>query len=59
MRAGHEESFDKARLRELYQTHSAYARAVADNVARLVATRVLMKQDGDDLIEEAKKASIP
>src|ERR1019366_7150985 len=52
--AGHEAPFDQARLRELYPTQAAYVRAVTDDVAKLVAQRVLTKEDGDDLIAEAK-----
>ena len=56
---GEEAPFDKARLKELYPTQAAYVRAVTDDVARLMAQRVLTKQDGDDLIAEAKRTAVP
>ena len=57
--AGHEAPFDKARLASLYPTQAAYVRAVTEDVARLVAQRVLTKEDGDDLIAEAKRTTVP
>ena len=37
---------------------AAYVRAVTDDVAKLVAQRVLTKEDGDDLIAEAKARTL-
>ena len=53
--AGHETPFDAARLKELYPDHAAYERKVADDVAKLVKERWIVKQDGDELIAEAKR----
>ena len=36
-----------------------YVRAVTEDVGRLVAQRVLTKEDGDALIAEAKSAAVP
>ncbi len=52
--AGHEQPFEAARLKELYPSPADYIRRVADDVAKLVALRVMTKEDGDDLIAEAK-----
>jgi hypothetical protein len=57
--AGHEVPFDTARVKDLYPTHSVYEHAVAEDVAKLVAARFLIREDGDDLIEAAKKADVP
>ncbi len=59
MIAGHEVPFDHARLKQLYPTHSAYERAVSNDVSTLVAQRFITPEDGRDLIEDAKKADIP
>lgn len=52
--AGYERPFDDARLRELYPTRNAYLQAVTANVRKLVAERVITKEDGADLVAEAK-----
>ena len=57
--AGHETPLDPARLKKLYPDHKTYERQVAANVAKLVKDRWIVKADGDELIAEAKKASIP
>ena len=57
--AGHEVPFDRARLKELYASHSAYQSAVTKSVSALVAQRFLTRQDGDKVIEEAKSAGVP
>lgn len=57
--AGHEVPFDAARLKELYPTHAAYVKAVSEDVSKLIAERFLIKQDGDEMIERAKKSAIP
>lgn len=57
--AGHETPFDAARLKNLYPDHQAYARRVADDVNRLVKERWIVRADGDALIEEARRASVP
>jgi len=56
--AGHEVRFDQARLRELYPTIDAYVRAVAANVKVLVSQRMMTREDGDDLIEQARKTNL-
>ena len=55
--AGHEARFDTARLKELYPSSADYVRKVTDDVAKLVALRVMTKEDGDDLIAEARRFS--
>jgi hypothetical protein len=57
--AGHETPLDPTRLKKLYPDHKTYERQVAANVAKLVKDRWIVKADGDELIAEAKKASIP
>jgi hypothetical protein len=57
--AGHEVPFDMARIRELYPTHAAYVQAVTKDVNDMVAQRWITRQDGDELIAEAKKADVP
>jgi hypothetical protein len=56
--AGHEVRFDQARLRELYPTRDAYVRAVAANVKALVSQRMITREDGDDLIGQARKTDL-
>ena len=52
--AGHEVPFDAARLNELYPTREAYVKAVAEDVKKLVAQGELIKEDGEEMIAEAK-----
>jgi hypothetical protein len=59
MIAGHEAAFDHARLKTLYASHAAYVDAVKKNVARLVAARYLVREDGDAILAEAAKAGVP
>ena len=56
--AGHEQPFDAARLKTLYPSPADYVRKVTDDVAKLVALRVMTKEDGDDLIAEARRFSL-
>ena len=53
--AGHEVPLDAARLKELYPTHESYVNAVEADVAKLVAERELIREDGEEIIAEAKK----
>lgn len=57
--AGNEKPFDAFQLKKLYPDHKTYQRQVAANVAKLVKERWITREDGDELIAEAKKASIP
>jgi hypothetical protein len=57
--AGHEVAFDETRLKQLYPTHAAYVKAVEADVAKLVAERVLIKEDGEQMIAEARRAPVP
>ena len=57
--AGNEKPFDAAQLRKLYPDHKTYEQKVAADVAKLVKERWITREDGDELIAEAKKASIP
>jgi len=57
--AGHETAFDAARLKELYPTHAAYVDAVTRSVKSLVAQRFLVREDGDQIVADARAASIP
>jgi hypothetical protein len=59
MIAGHEVPFDHAQLKTLYPTHAAYVDAVQKSVAKLVAERYLIREDGEAVIEEAKRADVP
>ena len=57
--AGHEVPFDAARIKEIYPTHNSYVRAVKEDVDSLVKERFLIRRDGDELIEAARKAAVP
>jgi hypothetical protein len=57
--AGHEKSFDANRLKQLYPTHVDYVRAVKKSVQLLVAARLIVKADGEELIAAAKAVAIP
>jgi hypothetical protein len=57
--AGHEIPFDAARLHELYPTHAAYVQAVTKDVNDMVAKRFMTREDGDEVIADAKKADVP
>jgi len=46
-------------LKQLYPSRKAYERAVADDVAELVSRRFVTRQDGDELVREAKRVAIP
>lgn len=52
--AGYERPFDAERLAALYPTAQSYVSAVEKNVAALVAQRVLVREDGDEMIREAR-----
>ena len=52
--AGYERPFDAERLASLYPSAQSYVSAVERNVEKLVAERVLLREDGDDLIREAR-----
>jgi hypothetical protein len=53
--AGYEVPFEPERLRAVYRTKADYVRAVEANVADLVKQRYVTKEDGERLVEEAKK----
>ncbi len=55
--AGHEIPFTKAKIRELYPSHSDYVAAVTASVEQLVADGFLLRVDGDMLIADAKAVS--
>jgi hypothetical protein len=57
--AGNEKPIDAAQLKRLYPDHKTYEQKVAADVAKLVKERWITREDGDELIAEAKKASIP
>jgi hypothetical protein len=57
--AGHEIPLDRDRLKTLYPTHAAYVQKVRQNVLDLVAKRFIVREDGLELIEQAKKTGIP
>jgi len=57
--AGHEVPFDKSKLKELYPSHKAYVDAVKKSVSALVAKGFIVREDGANLVEEAKRAEIP
>jgi hypothetical protein len=57
--AGNEKPFDHARLTQLYPDHKAYESKVAADVAKLVKERLITPEDGDELIDQAKRAAIP
>jgi hypothetical protein len=57
--AGHETPFEAARIKELYPDHKTYERLVADDVKKLVKEHWIVKEDGEELIAEAKRASVP
>ena len=57
--AGHEAALDPAHIKELYATHEVYVQAVTADVTKLVAERQLIREDGDEMIAQAKNANIP
>jgi len=57
--AGHEIPFSSEKLSKLYPSHSAYVRAVRDNVDELVRNRFLLQEDGAEVIREAQLADVP
>jgi hypothetical protein len=57
--AGHEQPFDVSRIQQLYPDHKTYERKVEASVERLVKERWITRADGEDLIEEAKRARVP
>lgn len=57
--AGHEKPFDHARLTQLYGDHKSYVGKVTANVAVLVKARWITREDGKEVIAEAKRAGIP
>ena len=59
MIAGHEAAFEKGRLKELYPSHADYVKRVREDVDRRVRERFLVRADGEEIVEEAKRAVIP
>jgi len=57
--AGHEVPFDRAQLKQLYPTHKDYEAAVAKSVSDLIGKGFLTREDGANLVEEAKRAEVP
>jgi hypothetical protein len=57
--AGHEIPFDKAKLKLLYPKHSNYASDVQRSVNALVREGTLLREDGAELVREARRASVP
>jgi hypothetical protein len=57
--AGHERPLDPSRTKQLYPDHRTYERKVAANVEKLVKERWITRADGDALIAEAKRATVP
>jgi hypothetical protein len=57
--AGHEVPLTRERLRMRYPTHAAYVKAVRRSVRELVASRFIVREDGDALIQDAEKAPVP
>lgn len=57
--AGHEVPFDAEQRRAIYPTHEKYVEAVIQSVDDLVALRIIVQEDGDDVINEAINASVP
>jgi len=57
--AGHEQPFDRGRLTQLYPDDKSYVSKVAADVTKLVKERWITREDGDELIAEAKGAAIP
>ncbi len=49
--AGHEVPFDAGKLQATYPNHAAYLKAVKEDVAKLVKTRFLIKEDGEALVK--------
>ncbi|PWU08503.1 MAG: hypothetical protein C5B51_07800 [Terriglobia bacterium] len=57
--AGHETPIDPGRLKQVYPDHKTYEKRVMSDVDKLVKERVITPQDGEGLVAESKKASIP
>jgi len=57
--AGHEIPLSASQLKDLYSTHKAYVGAVRTNIARLVAARLIVKEDGAALLKQAEAAAVP
>ena len=56
--AGHETSFDAAKLKSLYLTQASYVEAVSKSVAALVDERFITAEDGAKLVAEAKQLRV-
>ena len=56
--AGHEIPFTRDRLTALYPTKDSYLKAVRRNVADLVARRFLVREDGEELLEDAARGPV-
>ncbi len=52
--AGHEIPFNNTKLKTLYGSHSRYVEAVTENVNELVAAGFIVKEDGEQVIQEAE-----
>jgi Alpha/beta hydrolase domain len=57
--AGHENPIDPVHLKRIYLDHKTYEKQVISDVTKLVKPRLITPQDGEELIAEAKRASIP
>jgi hypothetical protein len=57
--AGHENPIDPVHLKRIYPDHKTYEKQVISDVTKLVKARLITPQDGEELIAEAKRASIP
>ena len=55
--AGHEEPIDAAALKTMYPSPAVYLKAVETDIARLVAQRVLVKEDGEALLQDARRTA--
>lgn len=57
--AGHEVPFDKSKLAALYPTQAKYVSAVKRNVDALVRERTLLREDGAELVRDARRQPVP
>lgn len=55
--AGNEKPFDQAQLTKLYPDHKSYEQKITADVTKLVKERLITREDGDELIAQAKRAA--
>jgi hypothetical protein len=57
--SGYKVPLKKETLEQLYPTHEVYVKKIKDSVEALVKDRLITKEDGLKIINEAEQASVP